>query len=110
VVGNTESEASWSEFFRNLLDRGMRRPTTVTSNGAPGLINAITVVFDASVRIRCWFHHRKMFSFSRRRHVAPVRNGTRHRRYRSFRSATWSRDPSSRRPHGRCRPSRSESS
>jgi transposase-like protein len=56
AVGNKESEACWSGFFRNLLERGMRLPTTVTSDGAPGLINAITVVFPASIRIRCWFH------------------------------------------------------
>jgi transposase-like protein len=56
AVGNKESEACWSEFFRNLLGRGMRLPTTVTSDGAPGLIRAITVCFPASVRIRCWFH------------------------------------------------------
>jgi Transposase, Mutator family len=31
-------------------------PTTVTSDGAPGLIKAITVCFPASIRIRCWFH------------------------------------------------------
>jgi transposase-like protein len=34
----------------------MRAPTTITSDGAPGLINAITVCFPASIRIRCWFH------------------------------------------------------
>lgn len=56
AVGNKESEACWTGFFRNLLERGMRRPTTVTSDGAPGLINAINAVFDRSVRIRCWFH------------------------------------------------------
>ena len=31
-------------------------PTTVTSDGAPGLIKAIEAVFSSSVRIRCWFH------------------------------------------------------
>jgi putative transposase len=30
--------------------------TTVTSDGAPGLINAITACFPATIRIRCWFH------------------------------------------------------
>jgi putative transposase len=34
----------------------MRLPTTVTSDGAPGLVKAITACFPASVRIRCWFH------------------------------------------------------
>jgi putative transposase len=56
AVGNKESEAAWTEFFRDLLQRGLRLPTTVTSDGAPGLIKAITVCFPASIRIRCWFH------------------------------------------------------
>jgi transposase-like protein len=56
AVGNTESQGCWTEFFRSLLARGMRAPTTITSDGAPGLINAITVCFPASIRIRCWFH------------------------------------------------------
>lgn len=56
AVGNKESEACWTEFFRDMLGRGLRLPTTVTSDGAPGLINAITVCFPGSIRIRCWFH------------------------------------------------------
>jgi transposase-like protein len=56
AVGNKESQPCWTEFFRSMLGRGMRAPTTVTSDGAPGLINAITACFPASVRIRCWFH------------------------------------------------------
>jgi transposase-like protein len=55
-VGNKESEACWTGFFRNLLERGMRAPTTATSDGAPGLIRAIEVCFPTSLRIRCWFH------------------------------------------------------
>jgi transposase-like protein len=56
AVGNKESEASWTEFFRNMVARGLRMPTTVTSDGAPGLIKAINVVFEPSIRLRCWFH------------------------------------------------------
>src|ERR1700694_2770260 len=55
-VGNKESEACWTEFFRNMLGRGLRAPTTATSDGAPGVIKAIEVCFPATVRIRCWFH------------------------------------------------------
>jgi transposase-like protein len=55
-VGNKESEACWTSFFRNLLDRGMRSPTTATSDGALGLVHSIEVCFPASLRIRCWFH------------------------------------------------------
>jgi putative transposase len=56
AVGNKESERCWTEFLRNMVDRGLRRPTTVTSDGAPGLIGAIETVFHRSIRIRCWFH------------------------------------------------------
>ena len=56
AVGNKESEAAWTGFFRNLIERGMRLPTTVTTDGAPGMIKAVEVVFKTSVRIRCWFH------------------------------------------------------
>jgi transposase-like protein len=39
-----------------MLGRGLRMPTTVTSDGAPGLVKAIGVCFPNSIRIRCWFH------------------------------------------------------
>lgn len=56
AVGNKESEAAWTEFFRNMVARGLRLPTTVTTDGAPGMIKAVEVVFSRSIRIRCWFH------------------------------------------------------
>ena len=56
ALGNKESEACWTEFFRAMLGRGLRMPTTITSDGAPGLVKAIGVCFPASIRIRCWFH------------------------------------------------------
>jgi transposase-like protein len=56
AVGNKESEACWTEFFRDMIGRGLRAPTSVTSDGAPGLIQAIEQVFNKSLRIRCWFH------------------------------------------------------
>lgn len=56
AVGNKESEACWVEFLRDMVRRGLRVPTSVTSDGAPGLINAVEGVFAESLRIRCWFH------------------------------------------------------
>lgn len=56
AIGNKESEACWTEFFRNMAGRDLRMPTTITSDGAPGLVKAIGVCFPASIRIRCWFH------------------------------------------------------
>jgi transposase-like protein len=56
AVGDKESELCWTEFFRDMISRGLRVPTAVTADGAPGLINAIGVCFRHSLRIRCWFH------------------------------------------------------
>jgi transposase-like protein len=56
AVGNKESEACWTEFFRDMVRRGLRTPTTITCDGAPGLINAISEVFPKSLRVRCWYH------------------------------------------------------
>jgi transposase-like protein len=56
AAGDKESEACWTEFFRHMISRGLRVPTSVTADGAPGLINAIGVCFPRSIRIRCWFH------------------------------------------------------
>jgi transposase-like protein len=55
-VGNKESETCWTEFFESMIGRGLRAPTSVTSDGAPGLKNAIEGCFSHSLRIRCWFH------------------------------------------------------
>jgi transposase-like protein len=56
AVGNKESEACWTAFFRDMVARGLRLPTTVTTDGAPGMIKAVEAVFQKSIRIRCWFH------------------------------------------------------
>jgi putative transposase len=55
-VGNKESEQCWVEFLRDMIGRGLRTPTSVTSDGAPGLVNAIEGAFSKSLRIRCWYH------------------------------------------------------
>jgi hypothetical protein len=39
-----------------MVARGLRSPTTVTTDGAPGLIRAVWAVCSPSVRIRCWVH------------------------------------------------------
>ena len=56
AVGNKESEGCWVEFMRDMVARGLRVPTSITSDGAPGLVNAIEGVFSQSLRVGCWFH------------------------------------------------------
>ncbi len=59
AVGNKESESCWTEFIRDMQARGLRTPVSITSDGAPGLLNAIAACFPRSLRIRCWFHKLK---------------------------------------------------
>jgi transposase-like protein len=56
ALGTTESADSWWEFLRDLVRRGLRAPTSITSDGAPGLLQAIAQVGPQSRRIRCWAH------------------------------------------------------
>ncbi|MGH2689713.1 MAG: IS256 family transposase, partial [Actinomycetota bacterium] len=54
--GNTESTDAWSSFLRGLLDRGLRPPLLVVSDGGAGLINAVELVLGGSLRQRCLIH------------------------------------------------------
>lgn len=56
AVGNKESEDCWTEFLHDMVSRGLKVPTSVTCDGAPGLINSVAKVFSRSLRIRCWYH------------------------------------------------------
>ena len=56
AVGNTESETAWTSSSATWSNRGLRVPTSVTADGAPGLLNALETVWPKSLRIRCWFH------------------------------------------------------
>jgi putative transposase len=54
--GSAESTDAWVGFFHGLKARGLRDPLLVISDGGPGLISAIDVVFDRSLRQRCVIH------------------------------------------------------
>jgi transposase-like protein len=54
--GSAESTDAWVGFFRGLKARDLRDPLLVISDGGPGLISAIDVVFDRSLRQRCVVH------------------------------------------------------
>ena len=54
--GSTESHDAWGGFFRGLKGRGLRDPLLVITDGGPGLIGAVEVVFDRSLRQRCVIH------------------------------------------------------
>ncbi|MGH9261335.1 MAG: IS256 family transposase, partial [Acidimicrobiales bacterium] len=54
--GSAESTDAWAGFFRGLKARGLRDPLLVITDGGPGLIGAVEVVFDRSLRQRCVIH------------------------------------------------------
>jgi putative transposase len=51
-----ENEAAWALMFNEMLDRGLRQPLLVTSDGHKGLVKAITRSFPRAKRQRCLAH------------------------------------------------------
>ncbi len=54
--GSAESTDAWAEFLRGMAKRGLRQPLLVISDGAPGLIGAVEIVLEKSLRQRCLIH------------------------------------------------------
>ncbi len=52
----SESQAAWERFFQDMARRGLRQPLVVISDGAPGLLGAITRCFPKADRQRCIAH------------------------------------------------------
>ena len=61
-LGNKESYDSWLEFLRDMVGRGLRVPVSINSDGAPGAVKAVEVMFPKSLRLRCWVHRMKNLS------------------------------------------------
>ncbi len=59
ALGNKESHECWLDFFRDLINRGLKIPVLITSDGAPGLIKAIEQVWPKSLRQRCLVHKKQ---------------------------------------------------
>lgn len=56
AMGSRESYENCLEFIRGMVRRGLRTPVLVTTDGAPGLIRAVTEVWGKSLRQRCLAH------------------------------------------------------
>lgn len=56
ALGNKESEEAWLAMIRSMVERGLRPPLTVTTDGSRGLTNAVEQIWPKSLRIRCWVH------------------------------------------------------
>ncbi len=56
MLGDSESEAAWSEFFGQLKERGLKGVDLVVSDDHKGLINAIETHFQGATWQRCQTH------------------------------------------------------
>jgi len=55
-IGNSESEASWKEFFNSLKARGLTGVDYIVSDDHRGLVNAIKTCFQGATWQRCQTH------------------------------------------------------
>ncbi|MGH2617319.1 MAG: IS256 family transposase [Thermomicrobiales bacterium] len=58
-LGNRESYESCLAFLRGMKARGLKDPVLVTSDGAPGMIQAIEEAFALALRQRCLVHKKR---------------------------------------------------
>jgi putative transposase len=56
AVGDSETEVFWTEFLRDLRDRGLRGVQLVISDAHSGLVNAVGAVLQGSSWQRCRVH------------------------------------------------------
>jgi len=56
ALGSRESYENCLEFIRDMVQRGLRTPVLVATDGAPGLISAVKQVWGKSLRQRCLAH------------------------------------------------------
>jgi putative transposase len=54
--GASEGHDPWASFLEDLVERGLRAPLLVITDGAPGLIGAVEVTLPNSLRQRCLVH------------------------------------------------------
>lgn len=56
ALGSRESHASWLDFGRDLVARGLRAPALLVADGAPGLWKAARELWPAAAEQRCTVH------------------------------------------------------
>ena len=56
ALGSRESYASWLDFGRDLVARGMRAPALIVADGAPGLWKATRELWPDALEQRCTVH------------------------------------------------------
>ena len=63
-LGRRERTEDWLDLGRGLMARGLRSPLLVVSDGAPGLVRAITELWPDADRGRCAVHRLRIMPMS----------------------------------------------
>ena len=69
--GSDEGHDPWADFLADLVARDLRPPLLVITDGAPGLIGAVEVVFPRSLRQRCLVHRARNLLAKVPKHAQP---------------------------------------
>jgi putative transposase len=69
--GSDEGHDPWADFLADLIARGLRPPLLVITDGAPGLIGAVEVIFPRSLRQRCLVHRARNLLAKVPKHAQP---------------------------------------
>jgi len=69
AAAESESADAWSDFFQEMMDRGLRQPLLVTSDGGKGLLKALGRHFPQARRQRCLAHKMRNLLNKLPRHV-----------------------------------------
>jgi putative transposase len=59
ALGNKESLSAWEAFIQDMVRRGLRIPTLVTTDGAPALVAVVEAIWPLSLRQRCLAHKKR---------------------------------------------------
>lgn len=74
VLGGRESTESWKGALHDLVERGLKAPLLVISDGNPGLLRAVSEVWPGVARQRCVVHRlRNVLARARGRRQAEVK-------------------------------------
>lgn len=79
MISDSESEETWKDFYRSMLDRGLKNVEMVISDAHQGQVNAIQKTFTESVWQRCQVHFlRNVMDKLPRKNTQEIRDEIKH--------------------------------
>ena len=79
MISDSENEETWKDFYRSMLDRGLKNVEMVISDAHQGQVNAIQKTFTESVWQRCQVHFlRNVMDKLPRKNTQEIRDEIKH--------------------------------